>query len=144
MREISLFRLYLLRALYLFVVVGLAIDVWPDIIHHENWGIYEGIVKCMLIAFSLMCILGLRYPLQMLPVFLWELVWKTLWLMTVALPQWWGGHIDESLKPSIFAISFVWLFYVAIPWRYVLNHYAKKPGDRWGLPIGRPVGENDL
>jgi hypothetical protein len=77
-----------------------------------------------------------RYPLQMLPVLLWEVTWKTLWLILVPLRQWRAGHIDDSSKPSIFAVSLVVLVYIAIPWRYVFVHYLKAPGDRWRLREG--------
>lgn len=131
MNQVSLFRLYVLRALYLLVAVGLGLQVWPEFIHHDTWKLFEGTVNCMLAAFSLLCLFGLRYPLQMLPVLLWELVWKTLWLGFVPLPQWWAGHVDESIKPSIFACSFVVLFYLGIPWRHVFENYVGKAGERW-------------
>ena len=54
----------------------------------------------MLAAFSLLCIVGLRYPLQMLPVLLWEVTWKTLWLVLMPLPQWMAGRLDQSLGPA--------------------------------------------
>jgi hypothetical protein len=97
----------------------------------RHWGVVEAQAYCMLAAFSLFCLLGLRYPLQMIRVLRWEVTWKTLWLGIVPLPQWLAGHVDESLKPSIFACSFVVLVYVAIPWRYVFSHYVKARGDRW-------------
>jgi len=132
MHEVSLFRLYVLRAMYLFILVGLSFYVWPGLLHTEtHWELMEGQVSCMLAAFSLLCILGLRYPLQMLPVLLWEVIWKTLWLVRVPLPQWMAGHLDESLKPTIFAVSLVVLVYLAIPWRYVFAHYLVARGDRW-------------
>ena len=131
MTNVSLLRLYLLRAVYLLSVVGLGVVVWPGVIRHESWELFEGAVQCMLAAYSLLCILGLRYPLQMLPVLLWEVIWKTLWLTIVALPQWWAGHIDESIQSTIFANSMVLLFYFAIPWRYVAANYVMKRGERW-------------
>jgi hypothetical protein len=42
-----------------------------------------------------------------------------------------AGHIDESIKPSIFAVSLVVLVHIAIPRRYVFAHYVKARGDRW-------------
>ena len=132
MHEVSLFRLYVLRALYLFVVTGLGVFLWPDVIDPaRHWGLVEGQASCMLAAFSLMCVLGLRYPLQMLPVLLWEVTWKTLWLGIVALPQWWAGHVEESIKGSVFACSLVALVYLAIPWRYVLARFVLVHGARW-------------
>ena len=132
MNQVSLSRLYVLRAMYLFIVVGLGVYLWPSVIDPDrHWELMQGQASCMLAAFSLLCILGLRYPLQMLPVLLWEVVWKTLWLMLVPLPQWMAGRIDGSIKPSIFACSMVVLVYLAIPWRYVFAHYIKVRGERW-------------
>ncbi len=95
----------------------------------------------MLTAFSLLCLLGLRYPLQLLPILLWELLWKTLWLAIVALPQWWAGHVDDAIKPNLFACSFVVLVIVAMPWRYAFAHYIERQGDRWRLSLGRHAGK---
>src|SRR5437867_1945536 len=33
MQEVSTFRLYLLRATYLLIVVGLGVEIWPGILH---------------------------------------------------------------------------------------------------------------
>lgn len=132
MNEVSLCRLYILRGMYLFIAVGLGFYVWPGVLDpNRHWELMQGQALCMLAAFSLLCLLGLRYPLQMLPVLLWEVIWKTLWLVLVPLPQWMAGKVDESLKPTIFAISMVLLVYIAIPWRYVLVQYVKGPGNRW-------------
>jgi hypothetical protein len=133
MQDVSMFRLYVLRSLYLLVAVGLAVQVWPGVLHPTRpWELMDGVVRCMLAAFSLLCILGLRYPLQMLPILLWEALWKTLWLGIVVLPQWRAGHVDEAILPNVFACSFVVLVYLAVPWDYVWQHYVKKSGDRWG------------
>jgi hypothetical protein len=132
MNEISLFRLYLLRALYLLVVVGLSIKVWPGIIYHkEPWELKEGVVECMLFAFSALSVLGLRYPLQMLPLLLWELLWKLIWLIVVAVPLWSAGTMDESTWEIAINVLVVAVFPFFIPWRYVYAHYVKKRGERW-------------
>ncbi|WP_169083966.1 hypothetical protein [Paenibacillus sp. PL91] len=132
MNEVSLFRLYFLRALYLLVSVGLGITVWPGVIFHEEpWELMEGVVQCMLAAFSALSLLGLRYPLQMLPLLLWELVWKSIWLIVVAIPLWSAGTMDESTWETASACLLVLIFPFGIPWRYVFAHYVKKPGARW-------------
>jgi hypothetical protein len=62
MPHVSLFRLYSLRAVYLIIALGLALVVWPSVIHHaEPWGLSQGVVKCMLAAFSLLCVIGIRH-----------------------------------------------------------------------------------
>lgn len=132
MNEVSLFRLYLLRALYLLIVVGLGIVVWPGVIHHEKpWEPMEGVVACMLASFSALSVLGLRYPLQMMPLLFWELVWKTIWLIVVAVPLWSAGTMDKAHHSIAVAVLGVVIFPFIIPWRYVFTHYVKKLGDRW-------------
>ena len=132
MPEISRARRIALRALYLFIVTGMAIYMWPDILApNTHWKPLQGQANCMLAAFSMMCLLGLRYPVQMLPVLLWEVTWKTMWLVLVPLPQWWAGHVDDAIKPAIFAISMVVLVYAAIPWRQVFAAYVTNPAEAW-------------
>lgn len=132
MNEVSLFRLYSLRALYLLVVVGLGITVWPGVIYHEKpWELKEGVVECMKFAFSALSVLGLRYPLQMLPLLLWELVWKLTWLIVVALPLWFSGTMDEATLETALTVLVIVIFPFGIPWRFVFAHYVKKAGDRW-------------
>jgi len=140
MNEVSLFRLYLLRAMYLLIVVGLGIVVWPGVIHHaKSWELMGGVVTCMLAAFSALSVLGLRYPLQMLPLLLWELVWKSIWLIVVALPLWSAGTMDESTRSIAVTVLWVVIIPFVIPWHYVFAHYVKKSGDRWCLFPGRPA-----
>lgn len=132
MHDISLLRLYLLRALYLLVVVGLGVVVMPGVVHHENsWELNQGVVQCMLAAFWATSILGLRYPLQMLPVLIWELAWKCTWLIVVAIPLWMRGQMDEPTWAVASAVLWVVIIPFVIPWRYVFKNYLQKSGDNW-------------
>lgn len=132
MNDVSLLRLYLLRAMYLLVVVGLGIVIWPGILFQaQPWELSRGVVICMLAAFSLLCAVGLRYPLLMLPVLLWELAWKTMWLLLVALPAWRGGHLDGATLATTIDCLFVAVVPFVIPWGYVLRQYVRREGDRW-------------
>ena len=133
-RGVATWRLYLLRAMYLLVVCGLGTLVWPQFFHRtQPWAYADGIIACMLLAFSVLSLAGLRYPLQMLPILLWELLWKAVWLGAIALPLWRSGQVDAATSANTFACSFVVLVVIAMPWRYVFEHYVRKPGDRWSL-----------
>ncbi|MGH9626057.1 MAG: hypothetical protein ACRD4G_17205 [Bryobacteraceae bacterium] len=141
MSTISTFRLYLLRAAYLVLVIGLGMEVWPAIVDHVySMRIDTGIMTCMLWALSVLSILGVRYPLQMLPLLLFEMTWKTAWLLTVALPHWLRGQWSQDLGSTTFAVSLVVILLPLIPWTYVFQHYAKKSGDRWGRRARTAVG----
>jgi hypothetical protein len=132
MQTVSLTRLYMLRIVYLIIAVGLGLVIWPGVIHHEQpWSMAQGFVNCMLAAFGLLCALGIRYPLQMLPVLLWELTWKSLWLIVVALPAWQAGPLDQAMLENLFAVGIVVIIPIAMPWAYLIDKYLKQPGDRW-------------
>jgi hypothetical protein len=134
MNDVPLYRLYMLRAMYLLVVVAMGSQVWPEIVSNAaSWERWMGVTQCMLGAFSALCLLGLRYPLHMLPVLLWEALWKTIWLLAVPLPQWLAhGHIDPAVSGFTRDCSFVVLVYIAIPWGYVVRRYFRQQGEPWG------------
>lgn len=135
MNEVSVFRLNLLRAMYLLVVVGLGLVVWPGVImKSQTWSLSQGVVNCMLVAFSLSCALGLRYPLRMLPILFWELIWKGAWLGIVALPQLLAGTMDERTTATMFDVLAVVLIPFVIPWGYVFKHYFKMRAEPWRSP----------
>jgi hypothetical protein len=130
--EVSLFRLYLLRAAYLLLVVGLGLMVWPSMIHHPPWTLWQGVGKSILTAVSLLAVLGLRYPLKMLPLLFFELIWKSIWLITVPLPLWLNhNQIDADTASTVQACLWGVIFPIVIPWRYVFANFARQPGDRW-------------
>ena len=130
--QVSLLRLYALRATYLLLIVGLGIDIWPGIIHHEKpWGLMLGVVQCVLAAVSLLALLGLRYPLQMLPLLFFELVWKSIWLIVVAVPLWSAQQMDAKTWETAVACLMGVIFPIVIPWRYVVANYVRRRGDRW-------------
>ena len=135
MTGISLFRLYALRAAYLFLAAGLAATVWPLLINHSpQWPLMNGVACSLLAAVSVLAVIGIRHPLQMLPVLLFEVVWKSIWLSAVALPLWSANQLDartwETVKDCLFAVILIPL----IPWRYVIAQYLTRPGERWRQP----------
>ena len=64
---VALWKLNVLRVGYLVMGVGLAVTKWPLLLEHPTWGLAEGTKECLLIAMSFLAVLGLRYPLRMLP-----------------------------------------------------------------------------
>jgi hypothetical protein len=144
MYEISMFRLYLLRACYLLIAVGLAFMIWPGIISHpDSLPHMNGVVRSLLGGVSLLALLGIRYPLQMLPLLFFELMWKLIWVIAFGLPLWLAGNLDadhtSSMGDCIFGIVVVM---IVMPWGYVVDNYLKQPGDRWrGRWAGSTIGE---
>lgn len=133
MAQISLFRLYLLRAAYLFTAGGIFTFIWPMIIEHRlSLPLMTGVGWSMLGAVGVLAAFGLRYPLQMLPVLLFELIWKVIWLTAFAFPLWRADQVNADTAQSIFECSLAVILVIAIPWPYVFHHYIAKRGERWG------------
>lgn len=67
----------------------------------------------------------------MLPLLLFELVWKAIYLIAFAMPLWSADQINAVVSEDIKACLMVVIFIPLIPWRYVFAHYVLKHGDRW-------------
>lgn len=129
---LSLPRLYLLRAGYLILGGGLVVYKWPLLFTHERpWPLMASVVECMLVAMSILALAGLRYPERMLPILLFEVTWKLLWLAVVALPLWLHHEMDADARALTGEILWVIVILVVIPWRYVGTTYLFRRGDRW-------------
>jgi hypothetical protein len=133
-QDVTTLRLYLLRGLYLLVFVYLSTSIWPLLIHHRPWDdLMHGVAVSLLAALGVLMALGIRYPLRMLPVMLFELLWKAVWVAAIGLPLWRAGKLDgdaaETFKSCFLGVVLVPLI---IPWRYFWETYVKAPADRWG------------
>jgi len=129
---VSLFRLYTLRVSYLVMAAGLGVTIWPTVIRHTNeFAATRGIQVALLAGLGASAALGLRYPVQMLPILLFELIWKAIYLAAFALPLWSAHQITAAAAEDIKAVLMVVVFIPLIPWRYVFAQYVLKHGDRW-------------
>ena len=131
MSDISTLRIYLLRAMYLLMAVGLAITIWPGILVPGNVSHMGSVVRGMLGALALMSLWGLRYPIKMLPILLFELMWKVIWVVAFGLDPWLNGELDPARQETFYScLMGVVLVPLAVPWSYVLRHYIRAAGDR--------------
>lgn len=131
-REVPLFRLYTLRAAYVVMAVGLGVYIWPSVIHHtDQFAVLHGIRYALLAGLGATAALGIRYPLQMLPLLLFEVIWKAIYLIAFALPLWFAHQINAAAAEDIQAVLMVVIFVPLIPWGYVFANYVLKRGERW-------------
>jgi hypothetical protein len=128
--EVSLVRLYVLRAMYLLLVIGLGGMIVPEIVSHAL--ISRGVIASLLGGVWLLAFVGLKYPLQMLPLLMFELVWKAVWMIGYGLPQWSSAQIPPTFAEDFVNIGLgVIVVPLVIPWGYVYRHYVEQPGARW-------------
>jgi hypothetical protein len=130
--ELSLLRMYALRIAYLILAAGLGVYVWPTVLHHTvELASTDGVRVSLLAGMGAMAVLGLRYPVQMLPLLLFELSWKVIYLTGFALPLWLSHQMTAAVEEDANSVLVVVILLPFIPWRYVFTHYVAKRGDRW-------------
>ena len=129
--EVSLARLYALRAMFLVFVVG-GFLVHPQWLFDDPNLTRRGMIDGMTAGLWMLSFFGLRYPLQMLPIFLFEFVWKTVWLLAFGLPQWMAGRDEPQFNEDLWLIGLgPVVFGLIIPWGYVWRRYIRQPAERW-------------
>jgi hypothetical protein len=132
MFRVSTMRLYVMRAFYLLVFVGQGFIQTPRIVHHLQsltFTFWDGIATSFLASLALLAAVGIRYPLKMVVLLVFELTWKAVWLLSVALPLWLADRLDADTIESLPSILLVIVVPFVIPWRYVFAKLADNTRD---------------
>ena len=125
-------HVWALRMFYLLMFVGVGVEVWGSILAHRGpWDPTRAVAMSVWAVYPTLGLLGLVHPLRMLPIMLFMIGYKLLWLAIVALPLWRAGALDGSPAEAM-AKVFIWvpIVMLAVPWGYVVRTYA--------LPARRP------
>ena len=119
-------NIYLLRLIYFMMLVFVGSDSWMAIINHQGpWDHVRAVAFCVWAAYSTLSILGLLHPLRMLPIMLFMIAYKLLWLAVVAYPLWRANALAGSPAEEMTYV-FLWipLPIMAVPWGYVFRNYV--------------------
>ena len=133
MNRVPLVRLYALRAVYLLIALFLLSSAAPNLTQlraHADDGRCAGGA----IGVGAGPLLGLRYPLQLLPLMLFELSWKLIWLVAYGLPLWSAGALGADNAQTFHrAVAIgVPIVLLVLPWRHLWDNYiARAAGHRW-------------
>lgn len=125
-------NIYLLRALFLLMFLFVGYDSWSYILTHAGkWSTpMQSAAWCMFGSYSLLSILGVIRPLKMLPIMLFMIVYKSVWMIVVAWPLWSAGRLAGSPFEGM-AQVFMWVPVAILitPWKYVWSEYVlnRKP-----------------
>ena len=129
--DVPLWRLYVLRALYAILAAAEGSSQLSAFLHHAHWTLNSGIAHSLLLALALLSIVGVRYPLAMLPLLVYEILWKITWLFGIVLPLWAASQVDADTRRALYEIAPVVILIPLLPWGYIFSNYLKKPRDRW-------------
>ncbi|SNT10784.1 hypothetical protein SAMN06295955_111143 [Sphingopyxis indica] len=125
----------MLRAYYALMAAGSLAVFWPHLVSHSpEWGIESGAQYALLGALAPLSMAGLRYPLKMMPLILYEFLWKALWFVFVAAPLYVEGQMTDGVLSNIFACGIaIVLTPIVMPWRYFWHTYIVARAEPWGI-----------
>ena len=118
-------NIYLLRILFNLMFLFVTYDSWTHIFNHTGpWDNVNAAAWCMWGSYSVISFIGILRPLKMLPIVLFEIVYKTVWLAVVAYPLWVKNELIGSPAEGMTRV-FLWVVLpiLAMPWRYFFLTY---------------------
>ena len=119
-------NIYLLRVLYFLMLFFMSSDAWNMIFTHEGQlDRFRAIAICVWAAYGTLSLFGLFHPLKWLPIVLFMIFYKTLWLIVVAYPLWRANELTGSPSEEMANIFIAAPFLILIvPWKYVIKNYV--------------------
>jgi hypothetical protein len=131
--ELPLYRLYVMRAAYLLLGLAQGAKTWPAIFHHvQPWDFWHGVGTSFFGALTLLSLVGVRYPVRMMPLLIFEFTWKTIWVLAAWLPPYLGHTLDPVIGDSFLSIALgVVVVPLVLPLGYLWKYYVLAPADRW-------------
>ncbi len=119
-------QVHMLRVLYVLMAAFVATEAWRVVLTHKGpWDHVRAVAWCVWATYPTLAVLGLLHPLRMLPLVLFMIGYKSLWLAVVAYPLWrtgtLTGHPAEEMA-KVFLMTPMAI--AAVPWGYVLRHYV--------------------
>lgn len=127
--EIGKIRLYAMRIVFFLTFIGLAPGAWQEIISpNETVEAYYGVAVSFWAALSVLALIGIVYPVKMMPLLILQFSYKLVWLVGVGYPLYSQGLLDESSEGLAMANGIgVIIDLLVIPWVYAFKKYFEKP-----------------
>lgn len=119
-------NVYAMRLFFALMFVFVGMESWSTIIHHEGaWKPITAVAWSVWVAYSTLSFLGIIHTLRMLPIMMFMIFYKTLWLTIVAYPLWITDQLAGSDAEEM-AHVFIWVIIpiVFMPWRYIFVTYV--------------------
>ena len=119
-------QIFAMRVGYVLVLVTVGNIAWSRILQHEGgWDPLVAAAVSMWAGSSVLSVFGLINPLKWLPLVLFEIAYKSIWLVVVAYPLWSSDQLTGSPAEGL-TYTFLWVVVpiLAMPWGYVLRTYV--------------------
>ncbi|HZH97842.1 MAG TPA: hypothetical protein VEX38_02625, partial [Fimbriimonadaceae bacterium] len=124
-------RITVLRLVFALVGFGQIAIFWPKLLNHSSdWALKFGNEVAMISGMAVLMVIGILFPLRMLPILVFEFVWKCLWLIAIYSPLAREGRVDGPTHESLVNVGVgAVVCGLAIPWGYVWRTYLKPLGN---------------
>lgn len=125
---VATWKINAMRFLFLLIALVMGSAVWEQLLFRSaDWDVWKGLSKSMLAALALLSLIGVRYPLQMLPLMLYEIAWKTVWILLIAGRAWMADKWTPDIEGLFYDCIGIVIAYFIVPWRYVWARYFRHP-----------------
>ena len=120
-------RLHLMRALFFLNFISLAFDNWSAVLFPtEQMDVLSGVAISFWAGFALLNLIGVRFPLKMLPILLLQLLYKSAWILGTYRPARASGSLDAGIQEFFWiCVAGIALNLLIIPWRYVYRAFIR-------------------
>lgn len=118
-------QVYIMKLFFALMFLFAAKDAWGKLLFHEgSWEAETAIAWSAMAAYTTLSCLGIFNTLRMLPIMLFMVFYKGIWLLVVAFPLWKTNALNGSPNEE-FTYIFMWGIIPALffPWRYFYRHY---------------------
>ena len=119
-------HIYVLRTYFALMFFMMGQTAWTEIFTHTGeWEPIGAVTWCVWSAYATLSIIGIYNTLKMLPIVIFMVFYKVLWLAVVAYPLWATNTLNGSSAEElavIFTGALVALPF--IPWRYFYRIYV--------------------
>jgi len=118
-------NVYLLRLFYFLMFIGVATEAWQKLATETSWDHTKAVAWCVWAAYPTLAVFGLIKPLRWLPIFVFMIFYKTVWLFVVAYPLWRAGTLAGSPAEEMARVFVAAPFLVIIvPWGYFIREFV--------------------
>lgn len=127
--EVSRYHVWGLRLVFALMALFLLFTVAPQLVAQPPT-MMTGVARALLAALGLLALLGVRYPVQMLPLMLFEFCWKLLWLAFIGAPLWLDKRLDAANRETFINVTVgIPLVLAVLPYGHLFRNYVKRAGD---------------
>lgn len=118
-------RLAMMRVVFLLTGLLFGIQTWSTIVaDYGSFGPLDGVAYSFWGGLCILALIGVRFPLRMLPILLMQFLYKTIWLVVVGYPMLASGPLDDYGQSMMSAMRVGMLLdLLVIPWPLVYRRY---------------------